>query len=191
MMDRTPKPGELYRHFKNKIYQVICIAHHSETGEKLVVYQAMYGGFKICARPLDMFVSEVDHKKYPDAAQRYRFERISDGSENDSWQADTEQDFTDDFLSEYDTVSKSMGGKTASGVYERNAEKLSEFLDARTCREKLIILESMRASMNETLIDNIAMSLDLNVKPGTVKEQYEQIVYGLKTMMRFEDNRLR
>ncbi len=76
-MDALPAllPGR-YRHFKGNEYRLLYVAHHSETMEPMVVYQALYGDFKIYARPYDMFASEVDHKKYPDVTQRFRFTHV-------------------------------------------------------------------------------------------------------------------
>lgn len=72
---REVKKGQMYKHFKGTIHKVICIAKHSETGEDMVVYTHEDNN-EIWARPIDMFLSEVDHEKYPDVKQKYRFELI-------------------------------------------------------------------------------------------------------------------
>ena len=74
---RKIKTNCLYRHFKGDLYIVEDIAEHTESGDQLILYRALYGCCKLYARPYEMFASEVDHDKYPDVKQKYRFEEVN------------------------------------------------------------------------------------------------------------------
>ena len=82
-MTREFHVGDIVRHFKRQyvdpntpayLYRIVAFSTHTETAEPLVIYQGLYAPYKTCARPYDMFMSEVDHNKYPDATQKFRFE---------------------------------------------------------------------------------------------------------------------
>ena len=81
--------GDVVQHFKRELlppertgspdylYVIQAIATHSETGEQMIVYKALYGDHQVYIRPLDMFISQVDKEKYPTVQQKYRFEKLS------------------------------------------------------------------------------------------------------------------
>ena len=182
-MERMVCPGQFYKHFKDKLYQIITVAEHSETGEKLVVYQALYGDFRTYVRPYDMFVSEVDHEKYPDVTQKYRFELIK--SENfGNTEAKPEKTETAE-VEEVKTVNEP--DPELAGV---NPDLLA-FLELDTLAEKLEMLRDLRKRIDDRLLDSIAASLDIVVDDGPLPQRYQEVLNCLETMEHFECSRFR
>ena len=214
-MRPNPKPQEMYRHFKGNIYQIRCLAKHSETGEMMVVYQAMYDTFQIYVRPLDMFMAEVDRAKYPDVKQRYRFELLQDmelsmSAQEESFRqtepAEREESAVltdpqeDKAVSEQAqtperTVTHSVQQEqvqTDESYEQINIDPLvMDFLDADTYEQRLNILAALRHRITDEMINTMAGAVDLEIKDGDVEERYEELKNCLLTFEKYEGNRLR
>ena len=204
MAQGNPLPGEKYLHFKNKLYQVIAVAKHSETMEPYVVYQALYGDFGVYIRPYDMFVSEVDHEKYPEVTQKYRFAYV-DHTKNETLRTERaehkkmpvnqnveQQENVPDVtaavstaeLQEQDMVQRE------SDVEEQINPWLLRFLDTDTMEEKYQIVCDIKSDITDRLIDDLAVAVDVVIPEGKLSDRYEQLKYCIRTRQKYEQTSL-
>ncbi|WMC92013.1 DUF1653 domain-containing protein [Kineothrix sp. MB12-C1] len=197
-MQHIPQAHEIYKHFKGNHYQIITIAKHSETGEMLVIYQAMYGDYGVYARPMDMFLEKVDKEKYPQASQEYRFEVVSSDVKDGECFKAVDLEIVEKKVDERDVFGQEMKANDAgSSQVEANEESLNidpmviEFLDADNYEERLNILTGLRHRITDDMINVMAIATDVEVKPGPVEERYEELRNCLLTFERFEGKRLR
>ena len=191
-MTFIPKPHEIYKHFKGNLYQVVTIAEHSETGEQLVIYQALYGDFKTYARPLAMFTGEVDREKYPEVTQRFRFELQGAEADRQIRGADAVSG-----AASAPAPSAPAPEKTATSAQPVEDEVSAldplvlEFLDADSYEEKLNILAGLHHRITNEMITTMAIACDIEVNDGEPEDRYEELKNCLLTMEKFECNRLR
>lgn len=198
---QIPKSFEIYRHFKGNLYQILNIATHSETKETLVIYQALYGDFGIYARPLDMFLSEVERAKYPDAKEKYRFTKINPTTNQ---LAPTYSKPVSSILNNSATVQANTSNNseqiitsdTAEAVNEENVlqraqELFIEFLDEDDFIKKRNILKAISGIATESMINNMAASLDL-VASGTSRDSDIKMIDDyIRARIHFDGVRLR
>ena len=211
MTQKTVNAGEFYKHFKGQLYQVRALAENSEDNMPMVVYQAMYAPFKIWVRPLSMFLEKLDKEKYPDAAQEYRFERIilddrqnTEAAEPDIVQSEksaavtntihpeeaitvSDEEITDALLS--GQVERKLSGKISDN--QLAAKGLMIFLDAENYHDKRHIFSSLEPYLNDTMLNNIAVTLDLVLDEGSPEQHFDTILNCLETHEHYECNRLR
>lgn len=216
-MSRIPKPHEIYKHFKGNLYQIFAVAEHSETGEQLVIYQALYGEFRIYARPLDNFLEKVDRMKYPDAEQTFRFELQGQDKEpniqNDSNSQKIQHNIMNhnDFNKQNDTnalsdldvqshksecnidsINRQDGEENQENDQLNNIDPMvMQFLDADTYEERLNILVNLRHRITDDMITTMAIACDVEVPQGDLDERFTGLKNCLITLEKFECNRLR
>jgi len=172
---RRPKPGEKYKHFKKKLYQIVAVAIHSETGEELVIYQALYGDFRVYARPLPMFVSEVDHGEYPEVTQHYRFELVEETSELVEDRSELEGE-----------TAEPTGNPVAEMEIGEVPKELMDFLDADTLEERYNLLVGMKNVITDQMIDSMAVVCDLVIPEGDLYRRYEDLKHAIATKQQYE-----
>lgn len=206
-MSFIPRPQEIYKHFKGNLYQILAIAEHSETGEPLVIYQALYGEFKIYARPLAMFTEKVDREKYPEVTQEYRFElqgnvgivRTEAAVSSVCMQQCEEKKPTAVMPQETGPGAPAQQEYTQPTPVEAEIEQeeirldpmVLEFLDADTYEQRLNILAALHHRITDEMITTMAIASDVEVMDGDIEERYESLKNCLLTLEKYESNRLR
>lgn len=196
-----PRPGEFYRHFKNRLYQVIAVAYDAETEQQVVVYQALYGDYRVWVRPLENFLSRTDREKYPEASQEWRFERVQPAEaapRQEAAPASSEKTVTPAApeLKEGPAQDVSAPAEPAPAVPavedgRTGTQVLLAFLDAETREEKKAVLVSGMARLTQRELDSIYMALDMPAQEGDVRSQVSGILSWMKTQERYESSRLR
>lgn len=175
-MNNRPIAHQIYRHFKGNLYQIQCIAKHSETGEEMVVYQALYGDYCFYVRPLSMFMEPVDRAKYPEAKQQYRFELV------------------EELGSTVEPRSIEEIGVDSTDIYDESKidPDVVKFWDADSYEQRVDILYGMRYKVTNDMIDMMSTVIDIDIKEDEdVQKRYQNFMNALEARRAYETNRLR
>ncbi len=188
-MRETPKPFEVYRHFKGNMYQILTIAIDSESGKTCVVYQALYEDYKVYVRDLEMFLSETDRAKYPDAQQAYRFEKVTMQTQNQP-KTVTEIKTAEDLSETVAQPEKETGLTEVNAQPEQTLDPaVLEYLEAESVDERLNILTSLHHRITDEMINTMAVVADVEINDGPVESRYLELKNCLLMKQKFEKQR--
>lgn len=193
MEERDVKPGDIYRHFRGNLYQIVTVGKHAKTLDEYIVYQALYGEFQVYIRDVQNFFERVDNEKYPEVQQKYRFEKVDktelhiENNRDVTYNENTQTLQTPDVKGESSNIETYM----EETDNKEGMQMFIAFLDAETYKEKLEIFMKMRNKLDERLIINIAVSLDLVVDEKDMEESCQIIIGNLEQRSNFECFRLR
>lgn len=198
-----PQANQIYKHFKGNLYKIVTVATHTETEEELVIYQALYGDFKIYARPLSMFMEEVDRVKYPNVTQKMRFElveqmvaapvaapvvsNVTDACEEEACVGNVDVAET--------TVAEKMESEASVERGELEEEitldpLLEAYLDTDSYRERINILHGLQHRITEHMLNTMAIVIDFELPEGDIQTKYNALNDCLLTKEKYECNRI-
>lgn len=185
-----PKPQEIYRHCTGGEYQIITLAKHFQTGDSLVVYQALFGEFTVYARELSEFLSE-----YSKADEEESTTETLPNTVPKEQTAGQEQ-VTGKEMIEIKRLEEEKEAQTE--ISEMQTEEtinidplVMEFLDADSYEERLNILAALHCRITDEMINTMSVAVDVEVNEGDIEERYEALKNCLVTLEKYECNRLR
>ena len=200
MTERIVRPGEFYRHFKNKLYQIVAVARQSETGESMVVYQALYGDYGVYVRPYDMFTSEVDHEKYPEVTQQWRFERVEPEQNAAGMAAGCGQAAAGNGQAAVGNGQVAAGTGQVAGNRQDSRRYYADrtpdpaflqFLDTEDFDLRMECLKALEERVTQQELDSIYLVLDMKPEQGSLQEQLYAVRRFLTMQKRYDGSRLR
>ncbi len=180
MPQLDPRMGEFYRYYLGGTVQVISLCGHTETAERMVVYQELFGSFDCYATPFVRFVGEVDKAKHLSCTDRFRYTLIERPLESREKAASIAEE-----------------PPLAQGEPDKDDDTITplmlSFLDERDFEKKEEILSEMKNNpqLNDAVIDNLAAALDVVIDEGPLDRRFTQLQFCVRTRARFENTRLR
>lgn len=208
-----PRENEIYKHFKGSLYQIVTIAVHTETSDKLVVYRSIENPERVFARPLEMFMSEVDRIRHPFVKAKYRFTLMVEAEDDfidevseaeDEQKSGEKSDAVEEKVAE---CAESDSDKTEealeavedsddTAIYKADGELVLDplveaVLDEKEFSDKIASFEKLRNKCTPDMLTAIAISLDIQLSSDSVEENYAQILKTLKMHNKYESSRLR
>ena len=191
-----PQANQIYKHFKGNLYKIVTVATHTETEEELVIYQALYGDFKIYARPLSMFMEEVDRVKYPNATQKMRFELVEQMVAAPI-AAPVGADVAEEKVVAPDARVEEAAIENVKVIENTETEEeitldplLEAYLDTDSYRERINILHGLQHRMTEHMLNTMAIVIDFELPEGDIQTKYNALHDCLLTKEKYECNRM-
>ena len=191
-----PQANQIYKHFKGNLYKIVTVATHTETEEELVIYQALYGDFKIYARPLSMFMEEVDRVKYPNVTQKMRFELVEQMVAAPV-AAPVGVDVTEEKVAAPDTSVEETTVENVKVIENTETEEeitldplLEAYLDTDSYRERINILHGLQHRITEHMLNTMAIVIDFELPEGDIQTKYNALHDCLLTKEKYECNRM-
>lgn len=189
-MERTPEPGKIFYLSEDKPYQIITMGIHKETGESMVIYQALFGEFKTFVLPLSRFKNEVQK----DIIRIQNTNNELHSPELHGNKSDKEQ--KTGYINDKQDKVKQDNEINDVGIQDKEPQEevnaiLLDFLDAQTYGKKLEVISANINEIDDRLINNMAVSVDCTVEDGPIDERIRELICCLNQKSRFEDKRLR